>query len=537
MTYVITKDEKDIEQLAAAAWFSVLGDDADAGEDRAWCPGVSPPDNSCPPSNKGSDKSAGGKSAAGSGKKSKSIPPRRPTAREVAIAAREGMAARQIAARKVVAAHFLHNEGKFFDRDTGKLKPLDEGRFKGQMKAIDWTKPVQVGPPPKVPPPKEFVQWQAPGNIPPAGGYFATPGTQPESLGIGRQGTAWSRQGQPVMRKVPHRFEVKGSRKYIQSTAARADDNWSIKGGRVQRASGGGQQWFVPDAQAGGGIDEFVFRGPSRSDRAFCPGVSPPDNSCSPANKGARPPRPPSPTAEYSREAAQKYTRAASAWLKQNGVTVDIGPAVSSPVNAIEAAVEGVQAMKSAGLKPPEEVVIGVPERLSSAGEYDCQTDTILISAYLDPAQTKRAFENGWLAGNASRPLAALLVHEDTHREHFRILGSSEEAFDRLSGYHDMERLRQEAERAGRPFRPAAGSIQEYAWSPDYRSNTQSASPRPSSREAVAIAAKVSEYAKTDPLEFVAEVRAGMAVGNKYPEDVMRLYEDYSGPPVGRGKR
>jgi hypothetical protein len=94
-----------------------------------------------------------------------------------------------------------------------------------------------------------------------------------------------------VMRKVPHRFEVKGSRKYIQSTAAKAADDWSIKGGRVQRASGGGQQWFVPDAQAGGGIDEFVFRGPSRSDRAFCPGVSPPDNSCSPSNKGQGSPR------------------------------------------------------------------------------------------------------------------------------------------------------------------------------------------------------------------------------------------------------
>jgi hypothetical protein len=283
VVYVVAKNRKDAKRAAMEAWAFALGD---AGDDRAWCPGVSPPDNSCPPSNKGGGKAAGGKSAAGSGKKSKSTPPRRPTAREVAVAAREGMAGRQIAARKVVAAHFLHNEGKFFDRDTGKLKPLDEGRFKGQMKAIDWTKPVQVGPPPKVPPPKEFVQWQAPGNIPPAGGYFATPGTQPESLGIGRQGTAWSRQGQPVMRKVPHRFEVKGSRRYIQSTAARADDNWSIKGGRVQRASGGGQQWFVPDAQAGGGIDEFVFRGPSRSERAFCPGVSPPDNSCSPANKG-----------------------------------------------------------------------------------------------------------------------------------------------------------------------------------------------------------------------------------------------------------
>jgi hypothetical protein len=279
-----------------------------------------------------------------------------------------------------------------------------------------------------------------------------------------------------------------------------------------------------------------------RGSRAFCPGASPPDNSCSPANKGSRPPKPPDPriafgAAEYSRKDAEKYTRDASAWLKQNGVAVDIFPGHGLRVNAVEAVVEGVQAMKSVGLKPPEEVVIGVPERLSSAAEYDCQTDTILVSAYLDPERTKKAIESGWLSGNASQPLGALLVHEDTHREHFRILGSSEEAFDRLSGYHDMNRLRQEAESAGRQFRPAAGSIQEYAWSPNYRSKSKDSSPQPSSKEAMAIAAKVSGYAKTNPLEFVAEVRAGMAVGNKYPEDVMRLYEDYSGPPVGRGKR
>jgi hypothetical protein len=59
----------------------------------------------------------------------------------------------------------------------------------------------------------------------------------------------------------------------------------------VQRATGGGRQWFVPDAQAGGGIDEFVLQRSRRTSRAFCPGVSPPDNSCSPSNKGEGSPR------------------------------------------------------------------------------------------------------------------------------------------------------------------------------------------------------------------------------------------------------
>jgi hypothetical protein len=290
MAYVEIKSKQD-EQEYWAYMLRLTGGDRPGEEGRAWCPGASPPDNSCPPSNKGGGPYSGGVKKDGKGRKVGRTPPRKPTAREIAVAAREGMAGRQIAARKVVAAHFLHKEGKFYNRSTGKMEPLDEGRFRGQMKAIDWTKPVQVGPPPKMPPPKEFVQWQAPGNIPPAGGYFATPGTEPESLGIGRLGTAWSRSRQPVVRKVPHRFEVKGSRRYIQSTASRANDNWSIKGGRVQRATGGGRQWFVPDAQAGGGIKEFVFRGPSRSERAFCPGVSPPDNSCSPSNKGEGSPR------------------------------------------------------------------------------------------------------------------------------------------------------------------------------------------------------------------------------------------------------
>jgi hypothetical protein len=275
-----------------------------------------------------------------------------------------------------------------------------------------------------------------------------------------------------------------------------------------------------------------------RQRRAFCPGVSPPDNSCPPANKGSRPPRPPSASSAASSEkVAAKYVKDATNWLKENGVSLDIGPAVRYPLTAVECVVAGVRAMKSAGLKPPEEVVIGVPERLSAAAEYDCQTDTILVSAYLDAEQTGKAIESGWLSGNPSSPLSSILAHEDTHREHFLRLGSSEETFDKLSGYYDMDRLRQAAEREGKVFRPAAGLVQEYAWSPNYRGKTRSASPPPSPQEAIQIAAKVSRYAKVDPLEFVAEVRGGMAAGNKYPKDVMDLYESYEGPPVGRGRK
>jgi hypothetical protein len=233
-------------------------------------------DNSCPPKSSGK----GGRA------KPDRVPTRPPSRREIAAAASEGMSSRQIAARKAVASHFMASQGSFYDRDSGELKPLDEGRFHGQMDAIDWTKPVVVGPPPKVPPPKNFVQWQAPGNIPPSGGYFSTPDATPEVLGIGRLGTAWGQDGQPVVEKIPHRFEVKSAPQYIRSTAAPRADTWSIQGGVAQVAGGGGDQWFVPDAQARGGHSGLVFRGRLRSQRAFCPGASPPDNSCSPTNKG-----------------------------------------------------------------------------------------------------------------------------------------------------------------------------------------------------------------------------------------------------------
>jgi hypothetical protein len=299
MTYVITKDEKQIERLAAAAWFSVLGGD-DGGEGRAWCPGASPPDNSCSPSNKGDGKAAGAgptKGRKGGRSKPDRVPTRKPSKAEVRLAAGEGTSERHQSARKAVASHFLHSQGSYFDRNPDsptyeKLVPLDESRYEGQMAAIDWSKPVKIGPPPSMPPPEEFVQWQAPGNIPPSGGYFSTPGTPPEQLGIGRKATAWKDPKRPVVEKVPYAFRVDGAPQYIQSTAAKAVDTWSAQGTR-QVAAGGGRQWFVPTAQARGGVREIKLkRSPRRSvGRAFCPGVSPPDNSCSPSNKGDGSPR------------------------------------------------------------------------------------------------------------------------------------------------------------------------------------------------------------------------------------------------------
>ena len=46
------------------------------------------------------------------------------------------------------------------------------------------------------------------------------------------------------------------------------------------------------------------------------------------------------------------------------------------------------------------------------------------------------------------------------------------------------------------------------------------------------IAEEVSSYAKTEPMEFVAEVYAGLMNGAKYSSEVMALYRSYNGPIV-----
>lgn len=283
MAYVAFETEED----QSAYWrlmSSLLGEDegdSTTGE-RGFCPtgeggGI---DNSCGTKGGGGK---GGNRRKGSGRASI----RKPSSAEKSLAASKGSSKAQVKARKVVAAHFMASQGSYFDRKTGELKPLDSKRLRGQMKAVDWTKPVTAGPPPGMPPPQEFVQWQTPGLIPPAGGYFSTPGTEPERLGIGRRGTLWTDPALPTLDKVPHVFEVSGSTQYLRSTAAPARDDWSQKGA-VQIASGGGPQWFIPEAQAKGGVKQLKLKGarPRRAARAFCPGASPPDNSCSPANKG-----------------------------------------------------------------------------------------------------------------------------------------------------------------------------------------------------------------------------------------------------------
>lgn len=258
MVYMVIESEEDKKTYWAVA-AKALG--IKPRDERAFCPGTSPPDNSCSPANKGTG--TGGRK--GGQDRPKRVPTRPPSKAEIAKAAQEGSTPKHVQARKAVAAHFLQTHGTYRQHKpdgTFELKPLDRARFKGQMAAIDWSKPVTVGPPPKIPPPNQFVQWQAPGNIPPAGGYFSTSGAQPENLGIGRRSIVWNRDGTrgPAVERVPHVFDVEDAPNYIASTAAPTNDRWSIPG-VVQPATGGGPQWFIPEAQAAGGVPTIKFKG------------------------------------------------------------------------------------------------------------------------------------------------------------------------------------------------------------------------------------------------------------------------------------
>ena len=53
-----------------------------------------------------------------------------------------------------------------------------------------------------------------------------------------------------------------------------------------------------------------------------------------------------------------------------------------------------------------------------------------------------------------------------------------------------------------------------------------------SEAEAIELAKGVSDYATTNPCEFVAEFRMKVMRGEKYSEETWKLYEAYGGPKL-----
>ncbi|HEY3818793.1 MAG TPA: PAAR-like domain-containing protein [Polyangiaceae bacterium] len=201
--------------------------------------------------------SGGGGGAGGSAGAASAAPAPAETAAQKA--ARPGNSPDQIAARKQIASDFMDQHGQKYDRTTGKMvKPLSPQDKADQLACINYDEPVKVGPPPPLTGPggvsPTVGQWQAPGTT--TGSYFAPPGSAPGSLGIGATGRDYTQPNQPYAPKQENQYTVPPSTPYCQSTAAPANDTWSVRNNpnssdpaaMNQPAPGGGTQYNVPSA-------------------------------------------------------------------------------------------------------------------------------------------------------------------------------------------------------------------------------------------------------------------------------------------------
>jgi hypothetical protein len=151
---------------------------------------------------------------------------------DLELAAATGSSPAQMAAREKVAF-------QFYDQ-YGKASPANAIR---DVRAIDTTQPVRVGPPPPCPSPQ--AQWQTPGA--PQGQYYAHDGVQPTNLGIHDEGNLGP--GTPLQAKESQMYDVPPDAPYLESTAAPTPDSWSVSG-QTHPTEGGGTQRYIPRASS-----------------------------------------------------------------------------------------------------------------------------------------------------------------------------------------------------------------------------------------------------------------------------------------------
>jgi RHS repeat-associated protein len=174
----------------------------------------------------------------------------------VALAASPGSSKAHIKARKLVAKRFYKQHGKIRDASMnegkGGIRNPSAKEAKSQLKGIDYSKPVKIGPPDKMP--AQLEQWQRPGGT--QGQFYAAPGTQPQALGIHDKATDWdSKPPRPVVSKVPKTYEMnKDDQPYMQSTAAPIKDTWSVEK-KSYYAEGGAPQYYVPNSSSAAAAD------------------------------------------------------------------------------------------------------------------------------------------------------------------------------------------------------------------------------------------------------------------------------------------
>jgi hypothetical protein len=317
-----------------------------------------------------------------------------------------------------------------------------------------------------------------------------------------------------------------------------------------------GQSPFGPGGPPG--APEQPTSGPQDS-RAFCPGASPPDNTCSPANKGDSAPRPPAapepsktpvgdddPRGKLTGHTAEQrlaYAKEVEQWLKEHhGIMLveygDFADPLPPSMHAMQLVTEGVPKIVELGMAKPEAIIFddGLPPKAAAA--FYQWNNSIAINPNFNISSLGKA-KPGQFASNA---LPDVLVHESAHKQHIASIRDKVPSFYRGKDEQAVDNAASERVGMlfGNPDDDGFPTKDPWTKSARFGSAALNEDGKPvDPDEARSIAAKVSEYATTNPLEFVAEVVSGQSAGATYGDDVLSLYDDYGGPAelVRRGSR
>jgi hypothetical protein len=163
---------------------------------------------------------------------------------DIELAARPGNTKEQIKARKLLAKRFYKQHGKIYDPAIGGMRNPTAAEARSQLRGIDYSKPVALGPPPTTP--ATLNQWQRPGGR--QGQFYADDTASPQSLGIHDKARDPSTGNLVDKQSKPYDMN-KDDQPYMKTTAAPIKDTWSDPG-HSHRAEGGADQWYVPNASS-----------------------------------------------------------------------------------------------------------------------------------------------------------------------------------------------------------------------------------------------------------------------------------------------
>jgi hypothetical protein len=161
--------------------------------------------------------------------------------------------------------------------------------------------------------------------------------------------------------------------------------------------------------------------------------------------------------------------------IKANGVSV-----VELPKNALAyKAAEGIEMLKNGGYELPDKITSHSFEN-NAALAYAGNGGIGLSTKRVSEVDIERSVSNGWLSQDN------IILHEHAHNLH----------------------------------RKSAGDLFD-----TYRSWGYPSQHKP-------IAAKISKYATSNPVEFVAETFAAHVSGKSIPQDALELYKRFRGPEL-----